>query len=273
MTIKQVLQKYYLADKKLDNNEIDQLLALALHKNLNYLYTYPEKTIPVSCQKKFAKLYRQRLNHWPLAYLKKTKEFYNLKFFVNQHVLIPRPDTEILVEQALAYLGDKKKLNVLDLGTGSGCLAISLAKNNPDHNYLATDISKDALKVAKTNVRKNKVKIKFLASDLFAKINKQKFDLVLANLPYLSRQQMSEPSLKHEPKNALVSGKEGLDHYQRLLSQIKSHLNKNFLILLEIDPEQDKKIIPLIQKYLPQSSVEILADLAGKNRLVKISQK
>ncbi len=273
MTIKQVLQKYYSAPAKLDNNEIDQLLALALHKNLNYLYTYPEKIIPVSCQKKFDKLYRQRLNHRPLAYLKKTKEFYNLKFFVNHHVLIPRPDSELLVETALDYLKNKKNLNVLDLGTGSGCLVISLAKNNPSHNYLATDISKDALKVAKTNGRKNKVQLKFLASDLFTKIKKQKFDLVLANLPYLTRQQMSEPSLKHEPKNALVSGKEGLDHYQRLLSQIKTYLNKEFLILLEIDPEQDKKIILVIQKYLPQTNVEILTDLAGKNRLIKIYHK
>lgn len=270
MQILQYLKNFYQL-KQLDQNEIDHLLALALHKNLNYLYKYPEKTIPISCQKKFKKLYRKRLNNWPLAYLQKNKEFYGFNFFVNHHTLVPRPDSEILVTQALSYLKNKKNLNVIDIGTGSGCLIISLAKNNQNQNYLATDISKDALKVAQTNARKHKTKIKFLASNLFKAIPKQKFTLILANLPYLTQAQMSEPSLRREPKNALVSDKDGLRHYEKFLQQVKNYLNENFCLLLEIDPKQTQSLQTLVQKYLPNNQIEIIKDFNQQNRLIKIS--
>lgn len=270
MQIRQYLQNFYQL-KQLDQNEIDQLLALALHKNLNYLYKYPEKTLPVSCQKKFVRLYQKRLNNWPLSYLQKNKEFYGLNFFVNHHTLVPRPDSEILVTQALNYLENKKNLNVLDMGTGSGCLIISVAKNNQNQNYLATDISKSALKVAQTNARIQKVKIKFLASNLFSAIPKQKFSLLLVNLPYLTKAQMSEPSIRREPKNALVSGKDGLQHYEKFLQQVKNYLSDNFCLLLEMDPEQTQSLQTLAKKYLPDSQLEIIPDLNQQNRLIKIS--
>ena len=250
MQILQYLKNFYQL-KQLGQSEIDHLLALALHKNLNYLYKYPEKIIPISCQKKFVKLYQKRLNNWPLAYLQKNKEFYNLNFFVNKHTLVPRPDSEILVTQALNYLANKKNLNVLDIGTGSGCLIISVAKNNKNQNYLATDISKDALKVAKKNARTHKTKIKFLSSNLFTKIPRQKFALIIANLPYLTKEQMLEPSIKHEPKNSLVSGKDGLRHYEKFLQQVQNYLNDHFCLLLEMDPQQNKDLQTLAKKYLP----------------------
>lgn len=270
MQILQYLKNFYQL-KKLDQNEIDHLLALALHKNLNYLYKYPEKTITISCQKKFTKLYRKRLNNWPLAYLQKNKEFYNLNFFVNQHTLVPRPDSEILVEQALNYLANKKNLNVLDMGTGSGCLIISIAKNNQNQNYFATDISKAALKVAQTNSRTHKTKIKFLSSNLFAKIPKQKFALIVANLPYLTKAQMLEPSIRHEPENALFSGKDGLRHYEKFLQQVQNYLSDNFCLLLEMDPQQTQDLETLAKKYLPSSKIEIIKDFNQQNRLIKIS--
>lgn len=270
MTVQELLKKTYQKNLNLDQQEIDQILALALDKKIEYLYQYPEKNLQQNNIKTFQKLLKKRLDHWPLAYLAGYKEFFGLKFLVNKHTLIPRPESEMIVEESLKFLNKQENLNVLEIGTGSGCLIISLAKNNPEQNYFAGDISKKALQVARTNARKNKVKINFIHSNLLNKVPVQKFDLILANLPYLKPQQLTEPSIKKEPRLALLSGSKGLDHYEKLLQKIKAYLNKKFLILLEIDPEQDKKILTLVEKYLPQSAVEILPDLAGQNRLVKI---
>jgi release factor glutamine methyltransferase len=275
MQIKELLQKN---KNKLVSSELDNLLALALHKSKNYIYKHPDKILSRSSIQAFNKLLNKKLDNQPMAYLAGSKEFFGLKFLVNKNVLVPRPDSEVLVEQALEYLDKKNNLNILDIGTGSGCLIISIANNNKKHNFYASDISSQALKIAKTNARKNlprgkagNVNINFIKSNLLNNINNKKFDVIIANLPYLTPEQLKEPSISQEPKLALLAGKNGLDYYEKLLSQISNYLNKQYLVLLEIDPDQETKIADLIKKYLPGGRLEFIKDLANNIRVAKIT--
>jgi release factor glutamine methyltransferase len=272
MKIKELLANAYRSSTLLPG-EIDSILGITLHKTKEYVYKKSDKNLTFATIKKFKKLIKKREADWPMAYLRGWQEFYGLKFLVNKNTLIPRPDSELIIDTSLDFLKKKKKLNILDIGTGSACLIIALAKNSLNNNYFASDISKSALKIAKTNARKNKVKINFIHSNLLKNISKQKFDLIVANLPYLKHEQMEEPSIKKEPRSALLSGKQGLDHYTKLLSNIAEYLNKKFLILLEIDPQQNTAIKNLIKKYLPKANIEIIQDLNKLDRLVKISSK
>lgn len=277
MTLKELQQNTY-TQNIIDPNEVDSILSLALHKNVEYLYKNPDKKINLGTQKKFKQLINLRLKNWPIAYLRKNKDFFGLNFIVNKHTLIPRPDSELLVTEAIKYLNnlairpESSSAKILDIGTGSGCLIISLAKNTRGE-FFASDVKKNALKVAKTNARHHKVKINFICSNLFAKIPKTKFTLILANLPYLTKKQMAEASIQKEPSSALVSGVDGLDHYKKLLQQVANYLTEKYLILLEIDPQQSKAIEKLIKKYLPLAQIDILKDLNNLERVVKINNK
>ncbi|RJQ35347.1 peptide chain release factor N(5)-glutamine methyltransferase [Candidatus Parcubacteria bacterium] len=269
-SIKEFLQKNAGA---LEPQELDQLLALALHKKIEYIYKKPEKLLSHSTILSFKKLLRKRLAGWSLAYLKGYKEFYGLKFLVSKNTLIPRPESELIIDEALKFTQNKQ--NIIDIGTGTGCLILSLAKNNNQTaSYLATDISLAALKTARTNARKlglNK-QIKFLQSNLLKKIPAKKFAIVMANLPYLTPQQLKEPSIQKEPRLALLAGKDGLNYYRQLLEQLPNYLADKYLILLEIDPAQHELIKKIIKAQLPQAKIEFLKDLANNIRIVKVSQ-
>ena len=266
MKVKKLLKKY---SGSLDPKELDEILALALKKNLLYIYKNPDKEITVSGLRAFKKLLIKRQVGWSLAYLKGYKEFCGQKFLVSKYTLIPRPESELLVEEALKYLKDNHK--ILDIGTGSGCLILSILKQKQP-NGLASDISKKALKTAKTNARKLglKNKVKFYQSNLLTNIPAQKFDVILANLPYLTPSERQESSIKKEPTLALLSGKDGLDAYRQLLKQIPSYLEKKYLLLLEINPKQKEEIKRIINSSLPQAKIEFIKDLANKDRIVKI---
>lgn len=270
MTLKLLLKKY---QNKLDPHELDLILAQAIHKHKEYIYKYPEKNINRSSINTFKKLANQRLAGLPLAYIRGYQEFFGLKFLVNKYTLIPRPDSELIVEEALKYLKNTKNKKIIDIGTGSGCLILAIAEQRPDGSFYALDISGRALKIAKTNARKLKIKnkINFIKSDLLKNIPQNKFDLVIANLPYLTPRQLKEPSIQKEPRTALLSGHDGLDHYTRLLGQLPTYLAKKYLVLLEIDPDQKTKIEKLIKKYLPSGKISFLKDLAGNTRVVNIN--
>ena len=273
MNTQVLLKSAYSQNPKLLPQEIDQLLALALHKKPEYIYKNQDKELLLPAIKKFNKLLRRKQQNYPLAYLRGYQEFYGLKFLVNKNVLIPRPESELLVEQALKFIKKIKNPKIIDLGTGSGCLIIALAKNNPrPAEYLATDISIKALRTAKTNSRRLglKNKIKFIKSNLLNKIPQQKFDLIIANLPYLTFQQLKKPSIQQEPRQALLAGKDGLKYYQKLLKKLPAYLAEKYLILLEIDPKQKNQLESLIQQSLPNSKIQFLKDLAGNIRVIKI---
>lgn len=235
----------------------------------------------------------------PSQYIKGWVEFYKLKFKVTPDVLIPRPETELLVDEVLNYynLYPKTCNLIFDIGTGSGNIAISIAKNlpaarlptgqgrqgTPDVKIIATDISQTALKVAKQNAKLYRIedKIKFIKSDLLSDLNytlspKPSTLIIVTNLPYIptARIPYLDSSVKDfEPKIALDGGPDGFDLYRKLFSQIKKLKWKPGLIIGEIDYTHGELALREAQKYFPQAQIEVKTDLARKQRILKITQQ
>ncbi|MFA4833538.1 MAG: peptide chain release factor N(5)-glutamine methyltransferase [Patescibacteria group bacterium] len=294
MFIKQALQKATGQLKKgsIKNPalEAEILLSHILKKDREFLFTYPEKELTNNQASYYKRLTSRRLKGEPVAYLTGQKEFYGLNFFVNKNVLIPRPETELMVEEALDLIvHNKKRMTLIDVGTGSGCIIISLAKQldlrikNYDLRMLGVDISEKVLSVAKKNAELHGVnrKIKFVHGDLLKPallnskfINHNSKMIILANLPYLTPTQIkSSPTVKYEPEKALDGGRDGLKYYKELFRQarqLKSLNPVSFSILCEIDPAQAGKIKKLAQSELPKNEIKIKKDLSGRNRLAII---
>lgn len=282
MTIQQALLSAIkkLQKKKIDSPHLDAevLLAFILNKTRSYLLAHHQQNVTARQLKKYSALISRRQHHVPTAYLTNQKEFYGLNFYVSTDVLVPRPETEVLVEetikcarqlhQTISY----KPLAICDVGTGSGCIAITLAKYLPHAKITATDISEKALTVAKKNARTHKVlkKIRFLAGDLLRPLilKKIKCDIIVANPPYLTRAEIK--NVRHEPKMALYGGKMGMEVIERLLMQSTEVLNENGVILLEISPTQTKLVDFIVEQQLPGRKVTFIKDLNGRNRVVKI---
>lgn len=263
--------------KKILSADLDAeiLLSHVLRKPRSYLYIWPGKTMTASQTKRYGKLVARRLKFIPVAYLTKRKEFYGLDFYVDKNVLIPRPETESLAEEALktAKLCHQKTIKIADIGTGSGCLAVTLKKYLPGAKIYASDLSKKALAVAKKNSKKHKLKIFFKQGDLLEPFIKIKLDLIVANLPYLKpikEYLKNYPGLKHEPLIALTAANKGLGLYARFFAQVKKYFDKK-KIIVEIDPGQKTAIRKIIRNNLPKAEIEIKKDLAGKNRIVIIN--
>jgi release factor glutamine methyltransferase len=268
-TIKQLL---HFASNKIDKLDSEVLLSHTIKKRREYILAHPETKIDFYKKIKFKNYINRRKNNEPVAYITGHKEFFELDFVVNKFTLVPRPDTEIIVEEALKEVG-KNDYILIDVGTGSGCIPISILKNKNIQAY-ATDISKNALKIAKKNAKKHNVSINFLHGNLlepFIKLKKQKQNiLITANLPYLTEEQFSkEVSISHEPKLALVTKEQGLFLYKELLKQLKDF--SNTVCFFEIDLSQTKKIKNIIKEFFPKSKIEFIKDLSGKNRVVKIN--
>ena len=284
MNIQQTLIK---ASKILKNNKIptasleaEVLLAFILNKPKEYLYAYPEKELTVRQQKKFTGLINRREKAEPVAYLTKNKEFFGLNFFVDKQVLIPRPETELLVEEILkiAKNSNSKKFTIADVGTGSGCIAVALAKNLPDAKIIGTDNSAGALTVAGFNAKHNRVNVKFFRGSLLAPLKKKSINIIAANLPYGWRvwkndHSIPAKSLKFEPPKALFTGENGLLLYRRLFEQISEKIRKPKFVVCEFDPRQAKSIVKLAKKYMPEYFTEIKEDLAGHNRILVIKKE
>lgn len=285
MNIKTELNKAIkkLNDKKIDSAEIaaEAVLAYILKENRAFLLSHPEKKLNIWQQLRFKYSIARLLSYTPLAYILGYKEFYSLDFIVNKNVLIPRPETELMIDEALRIIKNEKLSikDVVDIGTGSGCVVVSLAKKTKEIgrniNFYGLDVSKKALKVAKINARKNNLEscIKFLYSDLLNVIDFTKIKdsvLITANLPYLTPDQVkNSSSIKKEPKLALLAGHDGLDYYRRLFDQVK---DKNGIVLLcEIDHTQKSVMENLILQTIPMAKFEIINDLGGYARLAVIN--
>ena len=280
MTIFELKKKYY---QKIDSFDFDILIAFILKKNREFILSYPEKKLANKQIEKLENLIKRRQKNEPLAYLLGEKEFFSNKFIVNKDVLVPRPETEIMVEEAIKHATDNTQhVTVIDVGTGSGCIIISLAKElekRKNTDFYGLDISTKALAMARKNAKLNKVdtKIKFIKSDLLTNIHKsqianRKSIIITANLPYLTAKQIQDsPSIKKEPRLALVAGNDGLKYYKKLFKQIKV-LNKNnpkpdFTIICEIDPSQKNSIKSLSKNIFDNNySINIKKDLRGLER-------
>jgi release factor glutamine methyltransferase len=252
------------------------LIGSVIHQPQVFVLTNPDFTLSVFEQETLNILVNKRKQHVPIAYLIGYKEFYRLKFLVNEDVLIPRPETELLVEQCLAIIQKSATKNpiIWDIGTGSGCIAITIAKNSPKTSIIATDISKPALNISQKNAKLHTVErqITFIQSDLlnFRDQNTPQPLVIIANLPYLDEDVYQDKSIQSEPKVALYSPNKGLLHYQKLLEQLHQNQNLPQNILLEINPEQTKPLKHLIHQLFDSCKINCIKDYSSQDRIMNI---
>jgi len=242
------------------------LLSHVIKRDLDKLF-FIQHILSDSEQRKYIAFIDERKSLKPIAYLINTKEFWGMDFKVNESVLIPRPDTEIIIE-SLALLFDKtQKFKFLDLGTGSGCIGITIATNFPNSTGILVDYSSDALEVAKHNstILNTDSQIKFLQSDWFTKISDTKFDLIVSNPPYISENYTDIESIKHEPKAALFADDNGLLNYKIIAKNTQRFLNPNGYIILEIGFDQASPVTKIFKEF---TFVQKIQDFAKNDRVL-----
>ena len=219
------------------------LLMKALRVSRAYLYTYTDKVISESKKKLLEELVNRRMNKEPIAYILGKKEFWSRDFYINRHTLIPRPESEMLVELIIQANARKKISSILELGTGSGCISVSLAKELSHSQIVSTDICAKALEVANKNAQHYGVNnISFIKSDWFNKLDNQKFDCIVSNPPYIREDDPYLGELTFEPSKALVSGDDGLDAIEIISSNAAEYLSPEGKIFIEHGKDQKKEI-------------------------------
>jgi release factor glutamine methyltransferase len=258
--------------------EAELLLGHVLEMSKTQLYTEPERDLTSAETEHLCHLVRRRLDHEPAAYILGHWEFYGIDFHIDYHTFIPRPETELLVEKAveLAYRISHtgKQITIADVGTGCGAIAISLALALPQAKIYATDISASALQVAEINCWRHGVnsQVELLQGNLLEPLP-QPVDMIVANLPYIKScefKDLGPEIVNFEPTIALVGGKDGLDKIQQMLEQMPVKLNYGTCFLLEIGQGQGEMVTSLIKSYFPQAGIELISDLGGIERMVKV---
>ena len=280
MTIKQLIQRdltRLATQLNISNNQAKCELLLLLQHALNvdhaWLITHENDVLQASNHAEFEALLKRRLNGEPVAYILGCREFYGLNLKVTADTLIPRPDTETLVEAALAKISPQEKSQILDLGTGTGAIALAIAKHCPQSLVTAVDASQAALNVAIENAQNLAItNINFILSDWFAALirenNEQKFDIIVSNPPYIeaSDAHLIQGDLRFEPLSALASGADGLDAIRAIITQAPQHLNPHGLLLLEHGYNQASKVADLL-KQAGFRETSHCQDLAGIDRV------
>lgn len=219
-------------------------------------------------------IYQQLAAHKPAQYIIGYADFFGMHLTVDERVLIPRPETEELVELILAE-NSEESLKVLDIGTGSGAIALALAKNKPAWSVTAADISQDALDLASENAKNQDLQIFLKKSDCFTEIS-EKYDIIVSNPPYISREDESEVGLNvlySEPHLALFAAEDGLAIYRRISEDAKDYLKDGGKIYLEIGYKQGQSVPELFRKHLPEKRVRTLKDQFGQDRMVVVDDK
>jgi release factor glutamine methyltransferase len=273
----------YLKDHQIENPRLNAelLLARSLSLSREGLYMQLQDQLNEEEKEVYVSLIRRRISGEPLQYILKNQEFWSINLKVDTRALIPRPETELLVEQCLFILSKtpfSQTLSILEIGTGSGAIAIALAKEKKDIFLVATDISRDALGLAKENAESAGVQnqIKFVNGDLFDPFclfkKRGPFDLILSNPPYINRPEihtLAKDVRDYEPIIALDGGEDGLDFYRRIISQAPFYLREKGWLLLEIGQGQSKKVAEQIERRGVFLKPQILPDLSGIERVVK----
>jgi release factor glutamine methyltransferase len=247
------------------------LMAKALNKDREYIILNLDKVLNIENFEYFKKLVLERATRKPIAYLLNKKLFWKSEFYVNQNTLIPRPDTEIIVEQILKVVKHKNYLKILDIGVGSGCILLSILKEKKNFYGTGIDISKNSLEISRLNAKKLLVneRVKFYKSDI-DKFAQDKYDLVVSNPPYIKRSNLKyleSDVLKFEPKLALDGGLDGLSVIRKVINKTSELLKKNGKFILEIGFDQKNKVIKLLNNkgFYINSSVK---DLANNDRCI-----
>ncbi len=258
--------------------EAELLLCHALKTSKTQLYTETERSLSSAEINNLRRFIQQRLLHEPTAYILQGCEFYGIDFYVDYRTFIPRPETELLVEEATEFAHHfsslENQLIIADIGTGNGAIAISLALAFPEAKIYAIDISALALQVAEINCRRHKVdkQVELLQGNLLEPLT-QPVDMIVANLPYIKEcefRDLSPEIINFEPVVALTGGEDGLDKIRQLLEQAQGKVNFRGCLLLEIGQGQDKTVTLLLNSYFPQASLELIPDLGGINRVIKV---
>lgn len=246
--IEQLFSKAGIPSPRLD---AEVLLAYTLDADRTYLHAHATDTLQDSTLRRFGKLVERRLQREPVAYITGRKEFYGREFIVTPNVLIPRPETEELVELVLRSQISDLRFSVLDVGCGSGCIGITLKLEQPELNVTLSDISPEALSVAKRNAEQLGATVGLIESDLLSQFlaSEISFDIIVANLPYVDKDWETSPETEHEPALALYADNHGLELIDRLIEQSSRVLNKHGWLFLEADPEQHGSITTTTSRH------------------------
>lgn len=252
------------------------LLAAVLSVDRSYLLIHSEQILTDEQDERFAVLVDRCATGEPLAYLLGRRAFYDRDLIVSSAVLVPRPETELLLERALTFVKERPNLTAVDVGTGSGALAVTFAANVPQATVYATDMSSPALTIARQNAVLHKTQITFYEGDLLQPLVEHDIhlDLIMANLPYIPSDEVPTLAVsKHEPLMALDGGTDGLVLVRRLLSQAVTLINSGGLTLLEIGAGQGETAAALAQNVFPTAQVSVILDYAGLDRIIVIDHK
>lgn len=276
MLIKEAIRKGMIS---LKTNNIQEpnlksrlLMQYILNKPRQYLLIHDNEELTNKQEKAYLENIEKMIKGVPLQHITHSQEFMKMNFYVNENVLIPRPDTEILVEEVINI---DKKINakkILDLCTGSGAIAISLAKYIENSQITAVDISEEALRIAKLNAVNNNVedKITFVKSDLFENIVKEKYDIIVSNPPYIKKNFIKklDKEVQQEPYIALDGGYDGLDFYRKIISEGYQYLKFKGYLCMEIGYDQKQEVFDIIKKQGKYSNTYSKIDLGGNDRIV-----
>ena len=243
-----------------------------LNKSRQYLLVHDDEELTRIQEKAYLEGIEKISKGVPLQHITHSQEFMKMNFYVNEDVLIPRPDTEILVEEVINISNKANKVKILDMCTGSGIIAISLAKYIKNSEITAVDISPKALRIAKLNAKNNNVeeKITFIESDLFNNIVKEKYDIIVSNPPYIKNEVIKslDKEVQKEPYIALAGGEDGLEFYRKIINQGFEYLKFNGYLCLEIGYDQKKEVIDIINSEEKYSETYAKKDLAGNDRII-----
>lgn len=261
---------------KTSSDHAKMLLSSYLDVNPLELLTILDKEVDSDIEKLYKSSLEALKENKPIQYVIGNVNFYGLKFIVNKNVLIPRFETEELVGQVVEYTKDlnKDKIRILDLGCGSGAIGLTLKSILKDSEVTLTDISKDALEVAKLNANNLNLDVTFIESDWFSNVKLEQYDIIVSNPPYIRTDEEIEEIVKNnEPSLALYGGVDGLDCYRKILANIKPYLNNKFLMAFEIGESQKEEIYDIVNKYLKDIEITCKKDLYGRNRMIFVRNK
>ena len=276
MQIKEVIRKGMI---KLKTNGVDEpnvkarlLMQYILKKPREYILVYDKEEPTLRQEVNYFKGIKKLIEGVPLQHITKSQEFMKLNFYVDQDVLIPRPDTEILVEEVIKIAKKVGAKKILDLCTGSGAIAVSLAKYIPSSKLTGVDISSKALRIAKLNARNNNVedRITFISSNLFDNVPEEKYDIIVSNPPYIKSKIIKtlNKDVQNEPKIALDGGFDGLDFYRKIIKKADEYLKFGGFLCLEIGFDQREEVMKLIEEEGKFQNTYSKKDLCDNDRIV-----